>query len=144
MSQAHDNIRAEIERLEEQLSENLDNRRLAAQIRKRIDALMAQLAGSGGFFASNPRSLWKQRKVTSVPAIMRDLRRSHDDIFRQVQDALVGVGLLESALAKVGGASGPRNDLRDIADLYGDILNSGALRAAGEKLEHLSKLAGFR
>lgn len=54
MSNEHDWLREQILQLEDKLEENLDNRRVAARIRMRIDALREKLARSGGFFASNP------------------------------------------------------------------------------------------
>lgn len=50
------NLRSMINRLEDELAENLDNRKVAARLRKRIDDLTRELADAGGYFASNPRA----------------------------------------------------------------------------------------
>lgn len=49
------NLRSMINRLEDELAENLDNRKVAARLRKRIDDLTKELADVGGYFA-NPRA----------------------------------------------------------------------------------------
>ena len=50
------NLRMMISRLEDELAENLDNRAVAARLRKRIDKLTQELAQSGGYFANRPSS----------------------------------------------------------------------------------------
>ena len=65
------NLRMMISRLEDELSEHLDNRPMAARLRKRIDKLTAELADKGGYFA-NPSGGGQRRGVESRAEAMQE------------------------------------------------------------------------
>jgi len=68
-----------INRLEDELAENLDNRKVAARLRKRIDELTRELADTGGFFA-NPRGA-KSSAVVRAEAVQEQYSAVGNAIF---------------------------------------------------------------
>lgn len=73
------NLRSMINRLEDELAENLDNRKVAARLRKRIDELTRELADTGGFFA-NPRGA-KSSAVVRAEAVQEQYSAVGNAIF---------------------------------------------------------------